>query len=62
MDRYETEIVIGCRVRFLTTRKYDSTEGLVIHLKNTRVVSKDPQDNTIARAYNNVRVLEEEDE
>ena len=62
VDRYGTEIVIGCQVRFLTTGKYDSTEGVVIRLKNTRVVTKDPQDRTIARAYHNVRILEEEDE
>jgi len=62
VDRYGTEVVVGCRVRFLTVGKYDSTEGIVIRLQNTCVVTKDSQDRTIARAYHNVRVLEDEDE
>lgn len=62
VDRYGTEVTVGCRVRFLTVGKFDSIEGRVIRLQNTRVVTKDDQDRTIARAYHNVRVLEEEEE
>ena len=60
-DRYGNLIVLGDRVKFLTTGLYRSTEGIVTKINKSRITAKDHRGIPISRSPHNVAVVLEEE-
>ena len=59
-DTNDTEILIGDKVRFLTSGVYDSWTGVVYKVSSNgaRVTARDERGRSISRAPSNVEVIE----
>jgi hypothetical protein len=56
-DKDGNQIRIGNKIVFLTKGKYNSTEGIVTRVNQSRVTAKDDRGNFISRAPHNVRKI-----
>ena len=56
LDRNKTKIYLGDTIKFITSGRYDSTQGIVSGYTKIQVVSEDYKNREIKRAPHNVRV------
>ena len=57
MDKYKRKIFIGDKVKFLTSGKFSSTEGVVSGYTKSRVTATDKKNNEIPRAPHNLLLI-----
>ena len=57
-DRFGKKVYVGDRVGFLTTGKFDSSEGHVSGYTRTRIFATDYCNREIPRASKNVKIIE----